>query len=96
MFFENIILKVGTKKLQTFEKNEIYVIILLVYYRHAKSELENYFWQSYDKKKLLKIDDVKNSNSIFVVIDQVEQNLDHHWIPRDKLHRIDTLCININ
>ena len=26
----------------------------------------------------------------FAVVDHVQQNQDHHWIPRDELHRIDT------
>ena len=34
--------------------------------------------------------DAKYSNSIFAVVDHVQHNEDHHWIPRDELHRIDT------
>ena len=43
-------------------------------------------------QKILKIDDVKNSDSmyLFAIVDHVQQNLDHHWILRDELHRIDT------
>ena len=80
------ILPLNTRSFLTKKSNAIYMPHLsLVPLFLAK------LWQ---KKKLLKIDDVKNSNSIFVIIDQVEQNLYHHWIPRDELHRVDTLFMH--
>ena len=66
LFFKNIILKVPISFPKFRKKVGINVAVLIVCYLHAKFELNNLiFDRVIAKKKLLKIDDVKNSNSIF-------------------------------
>ena len=61
-FFINIRLKITM--FFKISKKRIYVVALIVCYLHAKFELGNSIFDKVMAKQLLKIDDVKQSNSI--------------------------------